>query len=204
MNAMSPSAAVAAVYRRANYTPTPTRRGPVPLHEMFESHHLMYTAVPDLSLASAAELLLRERYLDRPALVADLLVQKVPLVGLLFRVGTDALAFVTANDMLPRRRFTAAHELGHAVLHADELGQYLADESIHEDGKAHSQREREADQFAAELLMPAVVLHARADEMHRRHRVCPRLVLAYQLAAELLVSRQSIHYRLKTLEVGDE
>lgn len=50
---------------------------------------------------------------------------------------------LTANraDDVYRHRFTAAHELGHLVLHRDAVG-------------ADSTREREADQFAAELLTP--------------------------------------------------
>lgn len=44
-------------------------------------------------------------------------------------------------DDVYRHRFTAAHELGHLVLHRDAVGTDLT-------------REREADQFAAELLTP--------------------------------------------------
>lgn len=44
-------------------------------------------------------------------------------------------------DDVYRHRFTAAHELGHLILHRDAAG-------------ADSVREREADQFAAELLTP--------------------------------------------------
>jgi Zn-dependent peptidase ImmA (M78 family) len=61
-----------------------------------------------------------------------------------------------------RRRFTIAHEIGHFVLHP----QRLAPERDGDPGNASWQRqEREADQFAAELLMPedlvreAVVVH---------------------------------------------
>lgn len=42
--------------------------------------------------------------------------------------------------------FTAAHELGHLLLHFEDYGQ-----GIKEEDKAH---EREADAFAAEFLMP--------------------------------------------------
>jgi Zn-dependent peptidase ImmA (M78 family) len=44
-------------------------------------------------------------------------------------------------DDVYRHRFTAAHELGHLVLHGDAVGTDIM-------------REREADQFAAELLTP--------------------------------------------------
>jgi Zn-dependent peptidase ImmA (M78 family)/transcriptional regulator with XRE-family HTH domain len=56
---------------------------------------------------------------------------------------TRPIAILTpnrANDVY-RHRFTAAHELGHLVLHADATGD--------------SKQEREADAFAAEFLTPA-------------------------------------------------
>ena len=72
------------------------------------------------------------------------------------------------------------------------------------DDRRSAAMEREANRFAAELLMPAEVCRGRADEIQREHGCCPRAVLAYRLAAELLVSREAMRYRLKGLEVGDE
>jgi hypothetical protein len=51
------------------------------------------------------------------------------------------------------------------------------------------------------------VIRARAEELRRNHGCCPRLVLAYRLASELLVSREAMHYRLngvKELGLTDE
>jgi Zn-dependent peptidase ImmA (M78 family) len=64
--------------------------------------------------------------------------------------------------------------------------------------------EREANRFAAELLMPAELCHLRAAEVKRKHGCCPRGVLVYRLASELLVSREALRYRLQALGVGDE
>lgn len=60
--------------------------------------------------------------------------------------------------------------------------------------------------FAAVLLMPACVIRARAEELKRELRIarCPRDVLEYRLAAELLVGAQAIRYRLAALGVGDD
>jgi Zn-dependent peptidase ImmA (M78 family) len=52
--------------------------------------------------------------------------------------------------------------------------------------------------------MPDEVIRARAEELRTDYRACPRLVLAYRLASELLVSREAMRYRLKTLGVGDD
>jgi hypothetical protein len=54
------------------------------------------------------------------------------------------------------------------------------------------------------LLMPADVCRARAAELREKHRCCPRGVLVYRLASELLVSREALRYRLLSLGVGDE
>ena len=64
--------------------------------------------------------------------------------------------------------------------------------------------ERQANRFAAELLMPAVVCRARAEAFRATYRVCPRTPFAYYLAAELVVSPEAMRYRLRELGVGDE
>jgi Zn-dependent peptidase ImmA (M78 family) len=71
-------------------------------------------------------------------------------------------------------------------------------------GEQSDRHEREANRFAVELLMPADVCAARADAFRQAYGVCPRGPLAYQLAAELLVSREAMRYRLNELGVGDE
>jgi Zn-dependent peptidase ImmA (M78 family) len=129
------------------------------------------------------------------------------LAGFVFTAGRAGWAFVAGTDVLPRRRFTAAHELGHFILHRASMGGFHADtpDSIQEaDAQEIKVMEREANRFAAELLMPAEICQTRAAELLRQHGCCPRLVLGYQLASELLVSREAMRYRLKTLGLGDE
>jgi Zn-dependent peptidase ImmA (M78 family) len=89
-----------------------------------------------------------------------------------------------------RRRFTIAHEIGHFVLHPHRLAPERGGAS---GNTAWQQQEREADQFAAELLMPedlvreAVVLHG-PD--------------AARLADQFGVSRQAMQARLRWLGLG--
>jgi Zn-dependent peptidase ImmA (M78 family) len=64
--------------------------------------------------------------------------------------------------------------------------------------------EREANRFAAELLMPTAVCAARADEFRKVYGMCPLQPFAYRLAAELLVSSEAMRYRLRELGVCDE
>ncbi len=176
-------------------------RGPVPLHRFFDEIALSHVAIPGLNCGRVVEHLLAEgskvEPFDDPA---------EPLAGFLYFAGNFGHAFVDADDILPRRRFSAAHELGHAVLHRERMGRYRADskKTLLEDDDSMDELEREANQFAAELLMPEAVVRARAAEFESFHGCCPLGVLNYRLAAELLVSREAMRYRLKNLGVGDE
>ncbi len=178
----------------------PAMRGPVPLNRFFQEFGLSHVALSGLNCGRVIEHLQAEgstvEPFDDPA---------EPLAGFLYFAGRIGHAFVNADDILPRRRFSAAHELGHAVLHRESMGRYRADsqKTMLETDEATDVLEREANRFAAELLMPEAVLRARAEELRSEHGVCPPGVLAYRLAAELLVSREAIRYRLKNLGVTD-
>ena len=175
----------------------------MPLDLYFDELSVMHVALPGLKTGTAAAYLVHFAHVTHPDSLGDLWGGDVPLAGLLFRSGESAIAFVNASDILARRRFTAAHELGHAVLHRDKMGATLQDATIEEADGVLGPMEAEANRFAAELLMPEVVLRARADELRAAHGCCPRVVLGYRLASELLVSREAIGYRLKNLGVGD-
>ena len=178
----------------------PKVRGPVPLHRFFEECAISQVALPALTCGRVSEYLLAEGDTVEPfGEPAE------PLAGFLYFAGNSGQAFVNADDILPRRRFTAAHELGHAVLHRLRMGRFRADTpaTLLEADESTDELEREANQFAAELLMPEAVLLARAEELRSLHQCCPFGVLAYRLAAEMLVSRQAMGYRLKNLGVAD-
>lgn len=188
---------------RPGLAPDQAVRGPVPLNRYFDDLGYMHAALPGLTTGSVAAYLVQFGYVSGPDNVEGLWGGTDALAGLLFRAGNVAIAFVNASDILARRRFTAAHELGHAVLHRESMGATLLDATIEEADGVLGPMEAEANRFAAELLMPEVVLRARADELRAAHGCCPRVVLGYRLASELLVSREAIGYRLKNLGVGD-
>ena len=197
--------AIAVLRKKCGIPVDPGRRGPVPLDRFFQAANLSHAAVPELSWAKVIEYLVAERFVTGPEVLADLPQTSDCLQGLLFWSGNVGLAFVKAEDILSRRRFTAAHELGHAVLHRDRMGRFRADANIAEGAdEPDDEMEREANRFAVELLMPEELIRARAKELKAKHGCCPRGVLEYRLAAELLVSQQALRYRLKGLEVGDE
>jgi IrrE N-terminal-like domain len=85
-----------------------------------------------------------------------------------------------------RRRFTIAHEIGHFVLHTDRVAPERGGK-VNQAGRA---QEREADAFAAELLMPEhlvrqAVLEVGADSV--------------RLAGRFEVSEQAMSVRLRRL-----
>lgn len=72
---------------------------------------------------------------------------------------------INANHHLNRQRFTAAHELGHYIYHRDLLGQGVGDTRAYRaEGTAMPNpairpiHERQANSFAANLLMPLVAI----------------------------------------------
>jgi hypothetical protein len=192
--------AVADLSQRAGITIDPARRGPVPLDRFFPELALSHVALPGLTLGAVVAHLRAEGHT-----VEDIGDPKQPLAGFLFAAGRIGVAFVKADDPIGRRRFTAAHELGHAVLHREKMGRFILDPEIAEADDATTGIEREANRFAAELLMPEDVIRARAEQLKAELTVpvAPRGVLEYRLAAELLVSAQAIRYRLNALGVGD-
>jgi Zn-dependent peptidase ImmA (M78 family) len=188
-------------FRRQCQIPVdPARRGPVPLDRFFEECDVAHVALRGLTSATI------HAYLQAEGIRADaLMTSPEPLAGFLFHAGRSK-AFINADDILPRRRFTAAHELGHAVLHIGTMSSFQPDTqaALFEADEPKDPIEREANQFAAELLMPEEIVRAREAELVRQYGCCPRSVLTYRLAAELLVSREAMRNRIRSLGVGDD
>lgn len=84
------------------------------------------------------------------------------LSGMLFREGARAIIGVNASHPKSRQRFTIAHELGHLELH--QPTEFFVDHRFlvrRRDGlssQAVNHEEIEANGFAAELLMPSLML----------------------------------------------
>ncbi|MFK4490389.1 ImmA/IrrE family metallo-endopeptidase [Bradyrhizobium sp. USDA 336] len=60
---------------------------------------------------------------------------------------------VNKNDPARRQRFTVAHEIGHYLLHRDEIGDGITDDVLYRSSLSDS-REAQANRLAADLLMP--------------------------------------------------
>jgi Zn-dependent peptidase ImmA (M78 family) len=105
-----------------------------------------------------------------------------------------------ANHSRERQRFTAAHELGHYMMHRTLLGSGVDDDKSYrscleygnfKNKNIQKRHETEANQFAAAILMPSVTVRQEFVE-------CPDLD---RLARLFCVSNQAMAIRLKSLDL---
>jgi Zn-dependent peptidase ImmA (M78 family) len=121
--------------------------------------------------------------------------------GVLVRAKGLAIIGVNADNAPNRRRFTIAHELGHFVLHRG--GTYI-DKGIFarfrdsESGSGTSREEREANAFAAALLMPADWVQT---EFSSRPFDLADDCALQELSSLFGVSSQAMLYRLNNLRL---
>ena len=100
--------------------------------------------------------------------------------------------FVNAALARPRMRFAAAHELGHYVLGHE--GDFFCPFN------RYATLEREANRFAAALLMPTAVVKMLWLKLSD---LTPAAKLS-ALAERLAVSRQALGYRLRAVGIAGE
>ena len=127
------------------------------------------------------------------------------LSGFLFRDAQSNKAIIGVNDSHHenRQRFTIAHEIGHYLLHAGEPvhvdGANVAFRLNHRDAMSSTgsdDSEREANLFAAELLMPARFLE---KDLKSRDIDLLDDKLVRELAEQYKVSTQALTFRLANL-----
>lgn len=135
----------------------------------------------ELSVTNLFQLIKKYWYrwpIDVVAIIRDAGIEYVerPLApnvsGSLEKIGDKFVITVNALDNALRRRFTAAHELGHYLYHQKLIGSGIKDSKLFraEKGGAFShphikqRQETEANQFAANLLMPQHLITALENE----------------------------------------
>lgn len=108
---------------------------------------------------------------------------------------------VNKEDGPQRKRFTAAHELGHFLKHRDLLKKHRHLDRLYDEYANRNpeqpldyQHEVQANQFAASLLMPRKTIENELDKGVNTIR---------ELARIFDVSRMAMEYRLKSLNLID-
>lgn len=112
--------------------------------------------------------------------------------GLLVENNGKWAILVNINDSITRQRFTIAHEVGHFLIHKGQqfVDEFNAGETFYRDGE-DTKEEREANYFAACLLMPADKLVS----------IWPDCKDPKDAANRFNVSEVSMTYRLKNLGI---
>lgn len=72
--------------------------------------------------------------------------------------------FVNSEEAYVRQRFTAAHEIGHFVLHRDKIGQRIEDNYVLRAEGLSNSLEAQANKFAANILMPYSLIETLVQE----------------------------------------
>jgi Zn-dependent peptidase ImmA (M78 family) len=128
---------------------------------------------------------------------------KDELSGFLLRDFSRHRAIIGVNEshVPTRRRFTIAHELGHFLLHEkEELHVDRLFQIKRRDGKSttgENEEEKEANLFAAELLMPAQFIQEELAEIELLDLENDSVISS--LADKYNVSRQAMTFRLSYL-----
>lgn len=102
--------------------------------------------------------------------------------------GDSAVIMFNPADSVKRQRFTIAHELGHYLLGH---GHAFRDPSSHFSMSYYDPREVDANQFAAEVLMPEVAVNVLVKQR--------KITDVSELARIFDVSVNAMSYRLKKL-----
>lgn len=166
---------------------------------------------------SKAKQLLRQSDISKPPVDVERLARleglrvveeqlESEISGMLYREGGHAVIIINQNDAPVRKRFSIAHELGHYHLHAS--SSVFVDRRVRFRDSTSSQgtikEEIEANNFAAELLMPEIYVLQEAVRLRERRRApLSDEELIEELAKIFQVSRQAMEVRLANLgELG--
>lgn len=104
----------------------------------------------------------------------------------------DNEIYLNAEESRERQAYTLAHELGHHLMHKDKEVEVLYRQQMY--AQAKGPIEKEADKFAATLLMPKELIEKAKKEYGLTDLDFEKL------AALFGVSRRAMVYRLKNLK----
>lgn len=122
--------------------------------------------------------------------------------ALLVEGDSNATIGFNSSESEVRRRFTIAHELGHYLLHKDSSIYYDRPQILFRDGNSSSgydKKEREANRFAASLLMPKFMLTKSLEDERFRNPNSTDEKIIKNLSIKYKVSQIAMTYRLANL-----
>lgn len=124
--------------------------------------------------------------------------------GILYRDERRVVIGINSSHAKTRQRFSIAHEIGHLLLHDGDL---FVDKTVRlnfrskKSSLAEDTQEIEANQFAAELLMPREMIEREIKKRADKRKSVSEDVLAVELASVFEVSKQAMEYRLINLGI---
>lgn len=101
---------------------------------------------------------------------------------------------VNANEPYRRRRFTVAHECAHYLLHRAKIGDELTDDALYRSEKLNTREEFEANNRAAELLMPGKLMN---DYIRRGISGISHLAREFEVSEPAMRVRMRYLYQLE-------
>jgi Zn-dependent peptidase ImmA (M78 family) len=113
------------------------------------------------------------------------------------------------NSYAPRRRFTLAHEIGHFCMHrATNQTTFIDTKATMNRSESYWNRfESEANNFAAELLMPADLIRSIGRividkfKIEKDVEMMPMANFIEQMASRFKVSNPAMEFRLKNIGI---
>lgn len=113
--------------------------------------------------------------------------------GFLLIEDGNATIAINSTHHPNRQRFTAAHEYGHYCLHSNmDKDQLFVDQAFQRDVRASAgtdYKEIQANQFAAELLMPKVMVHSAIANMSLSDLDIALLALRFEVSEQAMTLR---------------
>jgi Zn-dependent peptidase ImmA (M78 family) len=126
------------------------------------------------------------------------------LSGKIFKVDENYLIYANKNHSPRRVRFTIAHEIGHLIKHKeyiDKHGEILERRDHTKYSLIQIRQEKEANQFAAELLMPEYTFIEQHEKLLAKSNCNYKNndKIVNELAEYFWVSPRAVAYRIITL-----
>jgi Zn-dependent peptidase ImmA (M78 family) len=121
-----------------------------------------------------------------------------------YRTDEESVIGINSSHRPRRQRFTAAHELGHLLMHPGQP--LLVDSSVRVNyrdkvsSQATDAEEVEANAFASALLMPEALIREQVQDLQRAG-IRGRERLVSELAVRFDVSTEAMGYRLLNLGI---